>query len=436
MMLAEIIRKAKLDKYIVTYKKGQILFLEGDDSQDLYVLVSGDLDVIKGDTKIARISESGALFGEMSFLLGARRTATVKAGTDVKTIRIPKEKITHFLNEFPEVASEISKILAQRLDESTHILYGLKDFCNQLPDAVILTDKDGKILTWNEAAERIYGRTWDQVRDKSLEEIFEEPQDYKSFPDEVKGRYSVREKIFKIKHPEKGIRYISTSTSVLYDGHQNFQGLLSIGRDVTPVKRMEHRYRMARFWLIPSSIIFALMIVAILYGYPYFSKGCQIMDVRKENLRSQMAKDYLLLKSLLADPFESGNRSKTNHILQDFFAIQEMDTIPYTGFILLDKEKRVFDAYSIESGGDSQKMLDSSYAGIDFQGNDRSLHRVLVLYRADENHPMGRKGIEVAFEMKNEGLSLGWGIFQMNMDILKAYEMDEEGLKKFHFKEP
>ena len=160
------------------------------------------------------------------------------------------------------------------------------------------------------------------------------------------------------------------------------------------------------------------------------------MDVRKENLRSQMAKDYLLLKSLLADPFEAGNRSKTNQILQDFFAIQEMDTIPYTGFILLDKEKRVFDAYSIESGRDSQKMLDSSYAGIDFQGNDRSLHRVLVLYRADENHPMGRKGIEVAFEMKNEGLSLGWGIFQLNMDILKAYDMDEEGLKKFHFKEP
>jgi len=435
-MLADIIRKTKLDKYTVTYKKGQILFLEGDDSQDLYVLVSGYLDVIKGDTKITRITEKGSLFGEMSFLLGSRRTATVKAGTDVKTIRIPKEEITGFLNEFPEVASEISKILAQRLDESSQILYGLKDFCNQLPDAVVLTDKDGKILTWNEAAERIYGRTWDQVRDKSLEEIFEEPQDYKSFPEEVKGRYSVREKIFKIKHPEKGVRFISTSTSVLYDGHQNFQGLLSIGRDVTPVKRMERKYRIARFWLIPSFVIFALLIMAILYGYPYFSKGCQIMDVRKENLRNQIAKDYLVLKSLLSDPFFAGDRTKTNQILKDFFAIQEIDTIPYRGFILLDQEKRVFDAYAIEPERDIRKMLGSSYAGIDFQGNDRSIHKVLVLYRADENHPMGRKGIEVAFEIKKEGLPLGWGVFQMNMDILKEHDIDEEGLKKFHFKEP
>lgn len=76
-MLAEIINNLDLDKYPSTFAKGQIIFREGDDSQDLYILVSGNLDILKGSEKITEIFEIGSIFGEMSFLLGARRTATV-----------------------------------------------------------------------------------------------------------------------------------------------------------------------------------------------------------------------------------------------------------------------------------------------------------------------------------------------------------------------
>ncbi|MEA2038992.1 MAG: hypothetical protein U9N82_04075, partial [Thermodesulfobacteriota bacterium] len=42
--------------YLVTFKTGQTILLEGDDSQDLYILVSGEVDVIKGHKKITEIS--------------------------------------------------------------------------------------------------------------------------------------------------------------------------------------------------------------------------------------------------------------------------------------------------------------------------------------------------------------------------------------------
>ncbi len=436
-MIDEIINNPDLNKYLNSFETGQTIFLEGDDTQDLFILVSGQVDVIKGKEKMSEITGAGVLFGEMSFLLGARRTATVKARGEVKAIRIPKEEITMFLDEFPSVSGEITKFLAQRLEEASQVLYGLKEFSNQLPDAVILTDREGKILTWNSAAEHLYGRYWDQMRYKPVEEIYEDPQDYKSFIEEVQSKYAVKEKTLKIRHPEKGTRFISTSTTILYDGHHNFQGVLSLGRDVTAVKTLEKRYRRTRYWFIPSLILVGLLAAALFYGYPYFSKGQQSMDIRKQELRNQLAKDYILLKALLADLFVPNNRSKTDLLLKDFFDIQESTTISYTGLVLLDKEKRVLNAHSIKADTDSMEMVGSSYAGIEFKGSEKSLHKILILYRADKENPMGSKGIEIAFEMNKDNPFLGWLIFQMNMDLLEeVYGVNEEGLKEFIFQRP
>ena len=436
-MLDEIIKNHDLDKYLMSFEAGQILFLEGDESQDLYMLVSGQLDILKGSKKITEITETGALFGEMSFLLEARRTASVKAKDDVKAIRIPKEKITSFLREFPTVAREISKLLAQRLDEASQILYGLKEFCDQLPDAVVITDREGKILTWNSAAEHLYGREWNQMRYKSLEEIYEEPEVYKNFLEEVQSKFSVREKILRIRHPGEGTRFVSTSTTILYDSHHNFQGVLSLGRDVTAAEKMERRYKRVRYWLIPTFILLGLLAAVVFFGYPYFTKGYRTMDVKKQELKNQLAKDYFVLKSLLIDQFRDYNRPKTSQMIKDFITIQETAAIPYTGLVLLDRDKKVFNAYSIKSDKDVSEMLGSSYAGIDFQNIEKSLHKVLTLYRVDKEHPMGHKGIEIAFEMNSDNENLGWLVFQMDMDMMKEnYVINEEGFKEFRFKRP
>ncbi|MBL7213449.1 MAG: cyclic nucleotide-binding domain-containing protein [Desulfobacteraceae bacterium] len=434
-MLDEILDNPALEKYFTTFKVGQTIFLEGDPSQDLYILVSGQVDILKGNNKITEVSEAGSLFGEMSFLLGAKRTASVKAGSDVKVIRIPKEEVTLFLNEFSAVGGEISRLLAQRLDNASQIVYGLKEFCNQIPDAVILTDEDGKVLVWNSAAERVYGREWRQLHRKSADEIYEEPDVYRKFIEEVQSKYPVSEKVLKIRHPEKGIRYISTSTTVLYDGHHNFQGVLSLGRDVTSVQKLERRYRRARYWLIPSFIVLGMMALAIFFGYPYFSKGYKATDIKKEYLRNQLSKDYLFLKTLLIKPFSAGERSQTTKQMKEFFGILKGSGVPYKGLVLLDRDKKVFDAFSIKGEKDITTMAGSSYAGVVFEGDKDSLHRVLTPYHVDSRHPMGDKGLEIAFVMANGSGFLGWVVFQMDSDILKReYDMDEEDLKGFHFK--
>lgn len=430
-MLERIIEDSRLKPYRATFDAGQTILTEGDDSQDMYILVEGQLDILKGNKKIWQITERGSIFGEMSFLLRAKRTATVKARTDVTVLHIPAGDIDHFMSDFPEVAVEIARLLAARLGEASQIVYGFREFCDQLPDAVLLADKDGHIFSWNTAAENLYGRDAKEMREGTVEQIYEEPQAYKNFLDEVRQRYSVREKILRVRHPEKGLRFISTSTTVLYDGHHNFKGILSLGRDVTAVQNLERRYRRIRNWFLPLLVILILIGGTVFTGYRYLSQGYQRIDEKKQALRNQLAKDYVLLKSMLTDHFAKKNKNATERLMEEFFEIQDPSLIPYTGLVLLDKNKKVFDSYATNA---PSMMEGNSYAGIAFRGDENTIHKVLRLYRVDEDHPMGSKGIEVAFELHKGSRFLGWLVFQMDVNMLdQEYGLDEEGLAAFHF---
>ena len=82
-------------------------------------------------------------------------------------------------------------------------------------------------------------------------------------------------------------------------------------------------------------------------------------------------------------------------------------------------------------------MIGSSYAAIEFQGSQDSLHKVLTVYRTEEGHPMGRKGTEIAFELYKANEFRGWLIFQMDMNSLTDfYGADVKNLKNLQFDKP
>jgi PAS domain S-box-containing protein len=433
-MLEEILKNTRVNRYITPYEDGKAIFLEGDDSQDLFILVSGQLNVFKGNKKIAQITEKGSLFGEMSYLLNAKRTATIKAEKNVEAIQIPKEDIPGFFQDFPEVAGEITKLLAKRLDETSRILYGLKEFCDQLPDAVIATDKEGKIITWNAAAEEVYGRSWQQMCNKSVEEIYERPEAYNKLLEDVKKKRSVREKILSIRHPKAGNRFISTSSTLLLDDYDNFKGILSLGRDVTSITTLEKKYRRTRYWLVPCLLLLFVLGTGAFFRHFYFSKKYRISSIDQQGLKNRLNNDYMLLKSMLIVPFEAGDRSKTNQLMKDFFNHHKTGQRPYWGLVLLDKNKMVFDAYSQNIEAETSTIADNNYSGIEFQGDKNDLQHTLVLYRADKDHPMGKKCVEIAFNLDKNNRRIGWLIFQMDLLRLKTnYGIDATGFKPFNF---
>ena len=437
LRIDEIISNPDLAKYLITFRSGETIFLEGDDSQDLYILVTGQVEIFKGDMKIRDITQEGTVFGEVSFFLGDKRTASVKAKTKVEVICIPKEEVMRFLEQCPTAAPDIIRHLSLRLDEATQMLYGLKEVSDQLPDAVIVTDKAGRILVWNSAAERLYGRDWPQMRDTKVEEIYAKPDEYKKFLEAVQTQYSAKEKVFDIRHPQKGTRCISTSFTVLYDGHHNFQGVLSLGRDVTATKKLEKKYKRTFIWLISAFVLISFLAAMIFLGYPYYSKGHRAVDLRQEELSSLLAKDYFLLNSWLPEHLGKENQNAMRQAMQKLFDIPHTTLIPYTGLVLLDRDRKVVGAYSTKDDISADAMIGSSYGAIEFQGSEDSLHRVLTVYRTEEGHPMGKKGSEIAFELYKSNEFMGWLIFQMDMNLLTdIYGVDVKNLTKLQFDKP
>ena len=93
---------------------GTIVIHEGGTTGHLFVLIAGRLEVIKGDSIVAIISEPGAMVGEMSVLLDQPHTATVRAASDSTVYEFGDAAA--FLRDQPAVALLIARLLAQRLN--------------------------------------------------------------------------------------------------------------------------------------------------------------------------------------------------------------------------------------------------------------------------------------------------------------------------------
>jgi CRP-like cAMP-binding protein len=103
--------------------EGTSFIHEGGKTGHLFVLIEGKVEVVKSDSIVALISEPGAVFGEMSVLLGQPHSATVRTATD--SVLYEFEDAASFLRDQPEVALLIARLLAQRLHVATTYLADL-----------------------------------------------------------------------------------------------------------------------------------------------------------------------------------------------------------------------------------------------------------------------------------------------------------------------
>jgi CRP-like cAMP-binding protein len=103
----------------VKISKGSILFAEGDEGDQLYVIAEGKLKLgtSSGDGRenLLSILGPGEMFGELSLFDPGPRTSTATAVTDAKLLSLGQEKLLPWLAENPKVALQLLARLAQRL---------------------------------------------------------------------------------------------------------------------------------------------------------------------------------------------------------------------------------------------------------------------------------------------------------------------------------
>jgi CRP-like cAMP-binding protein len=113
---------------------GKELFREGDPGDGLYLVVAGEVEIVKrgprGDRSLARMGVGGVL-GEMSLITADVRSATGRALVDSRVLRLPVQRFRSLLQEGAtaalKIAAAIAEVLARRLATMNNIVLELAD---------------------------------------------------------------------------------------------------------------------------------------------------------------------------------------------------------------------------------------------------------------------------------------------------------------------
>jgi CRP-like cAMP-binding protein len=108
-----------LKRFKKHYDRGHVLFREGEESFDLYILLEGEVTVYKSDIKIAVIKMPGSFIGEINALLEDSRTATCSCTSSAKILCIPSNSVEAFFSLTPSFGYKLAKDLALKLKRAS-----------------------------------------------------------------------------------------------------------------------------------------------------------------------------------------------------------------------------------------------------------------------------------------------------------------------------
>jgi len=105
------------------YLDGEIIFEQDEPGDEMYVVVSGEVQVLvrnenHGNKEVAR-RQVGETVGEMSVISGSLRSATLTAAGDVHLLCLDQKSFEGLLRERPEVSLAVMRMLCDRLRQAT-----------------------------------------------------------------------------------------------------------------------------------------------------------------------------------------------------------------------------------------------------------------------------------------------------------------------------
>jgi CRP-like cAMP-binding protein len=109
--------------YIVKLRTGDLVFKEGDQGTEMYIVQSGTVEIFnetpRGRVTLA-VMEKGDFFGEMALLEGAPHMAAAIAVEDVELIEINSTLFDRMIKANAEIAVRMLRKLSIRLRETNH----------------------------------------------------------------------------------------------------------------------------------------------------------------------------------------------------------------------------------------------------------------------------------------------------------------------------
>src|SRR5262245_53994364 len=96
------------------FAAGQKIFNEGEKGEVMFVVVSGEVDLLVRGKLVESLGHGGVL-GEMALIDSAPRSASAIAKTDCRLAPIDQRRFTFLVQQTPHFALQIMRVMANRL---------------------------------------------------------------------------------------------------------------------------------------------------------------------------------------------------------------------------------------------------------------------------------------------------------------------------------
>jgi CRP/FNR family transcriptional regulator, cyclic AMP receptor protein len=129
----------RLDSHARDVPAGEVLFREGDEGSEMFVIQSGEVELSRrlGDTEqVLAVAGAGEFFGEMAIVTGRPRSATAVVVRDARLLVIESRTFEHMLRAKSEIAVRMIQSLAHRLQRA-----------NQQVELLLLRNVNHRVVT-------------------------------------------------------------------------------------------------------------------------------------------------------------------------------------------------------------------------------------------------------------------------------------------------
>ncbi len=133
--------KDRVEENIVSFKKGEVIFNEGDLGTEMFVIQKGKVEIRKKigpEEKVLSTLEKGDFFGEMAILEGLPRSAKAVAIEDTECIMINEATFDNLIKSNVEIAIRMLRKISKNLRETTELLNQIAGKTYQIPRSVPL----------------------------------------------------------------------------------------------------------------------------------------------------------------------------------------------------------------------------------------------------------------------------------------------------------
>ena len=108
--------------YLIELKPDEVLFEHGDEADSLFIVASGTLKVLipteTGETVTVNHLHPGDVIGEIAFLTGQKRSATIAADTDSEILGFTRRGFNFLMDNEPAVIEALSQKLRERIQQN------------------------------------------------------------------------------------------------------------------------------------------------------------------------------------------------------------------------------------------------------------------------------------------------------------------------------